>query len=52
MNKENLVKISNKLRKDIINTIYNAGSGHPGGQCRQLSKLDWLKIILTTIIFD
>lgn len=28
---ENLKKISNEIRKDIVNMIHSAGSGHPGG---------------------
>lgn len=28
------------------------GNPDTNSQCRQLSKLDWLKIILTTIIFS
>lgn len=31
MNKENLVAVSRKVRKDIIEMIYEAKSGHPGG---------------------
>lgn len=31
MNKDKLVEISKNLRKDIIETINKAGSGHPGG---------------------
>lgn len=42
MNKENLVKISNELRKDIINTIYNAGSGHPGGSLSAIDVITYL----------
>lgn len=45
MNKEKLVEISNELRKDIIETIYNAGSGHPGGS---LSVID----IITYLYFE
>lgn len=26
-----LEKMANKVRKDIVNCVYNAGSGHPGG---------------------
>lgn len=31
MNKEDLVAVSRKVRKDIIEMIYEAKSGHPGG---------------------
>lgn len=45
MNKKNLIEISKELRKDIIETIYNAGSGHPGGS---LSIID----IITYLYFE
>ena len=45
MNKENLIKISANLRKDIIEMINKAGSGHPGGA---LSIID----ILTYLYFE
>lgn len=45
MNKKNLIEISNDLRKDIIETIYCAGSGHPGGS---LSIID----IITYLYFE
>ena len=45
MNKSNLIEISNELRKDIIDTIYHAGSGHPGGS---LSVID----IVTYLYFE
>lgn len=45
MDKENLIKISNKLRVDILEMITNAGSGHPGGS---LSIID----ILTYLYFE
>lgn len=45
MNKENLIEISNELRKDIIETIYSARSGHPGGS---LSVID----IVTYLYFE
>ena len=45
MNKNNLIEISNELRKDIIDTIYYAGSGHPGGS---LSVID----IVTYLYFE
>ena len=28
---ENLEKVAKSIRKDIIDMIYTAGSGHPGG---------------------
>lgn len=45
MDKNNLLKISNELRKDIIETVYSAGSGHPGGS---LSIID----IVTYLYFE
>ncbi|WP_436513494.1 transketolase [Clostridium thermobutyricum] len=45
MNKKELEIISKDLRKDIINCIYNAGSGHPGGS---LSVID----IVTYLYFE
>lgn len=45
MNKKNLIEISNELRKDIIEMIYKAGSGHPGGS---LSIID----IVTYLYFE
>ena len=45
MNKKELEIISRDLRKDIINCIYNAGSGHPGGS---LSVID----IVTYLYFE
>lgn len=45
MNKEMLITTSNELRKDIIEMIYEAGSGHPGGS---LSCID----ILTYLYFN
>ncbi len=45
MDRKNLMEISNELRKDIIETIYNAGSGHPGGS---LSAID----IITYLYFE
>ncbi|NFH85085.1 transketolase, partial [Clostridium botulinum] len=30
MNKQHLENISKELRKDIIEMIYESGSGHPG----------------------
>ena len=31
MENKDLIKISNKIRKDILTAVYNAKSGHPGG---------------------
>lgn len=31
MNKENLIKVSKEIRKDIIEMLYESKSGHPGG---------------------
>ena len=45
MDKQRLINISNNLRKDIIEMIYEAGSGHPGGS---LSVID----ILTYLYFE
>ena len=45
MNKKELVEISKELRIDIIETISNAGTGHPGGS---LSIID----ILTYLYFE
>ena len=42
---EDLKKISLQVRKDILNMIYKAGSGHPGGS---LSAVE----ILTTLYFN
>ncbi|SFB29018.1 transketolase [Clostridium frigidicarnis] len=45
MNIDKLKEISKELRKDIIEMIYNSGSGHPGGS---LSAID----IITYLYFE
>ena len=42
MNKDKLVEISKNLRKDIIETINKAGSGHPGGSLSIIDILSYL----------
>jgi transketolase len=42
VNKKNLIEISKELRKDIIETIYNAGSGHPGGSLSVIDVITYL----------
>ncbi|WP_195986685.1 transketolase [Clostridium sp. D53t1_180928_C8] len=42
MNKEKLMEISKKLRKDIIETINKAGSGHPGGSLSIIDIISYL----------
>jgi transketolase len=39
MDKINLEKIANQVRKDIIELIYKAGSGHPGGSLSSVEVL-------------
>ncbi|WP_195953996.1 transketolase [Clostridium saudiense] len=42
MNKEKLVEISKELRKNIIETISKAGSGHPGGSLSIIDIISYL----------
>lgn len=44
-NKEELIQISNKIRRDIVEMLTESGSGHPGGS---LSAAD----IVTTLFFN
>ena len=36
MNKLELMKIANEVRKGAVTAVYNAKSGHPGGSQRQI----------------
>ena len=36
---EQLVSLAREVRRDIITTIYKAGSGHPGGSLSELEIL-------------
>ena len=45
MNKEELMKMSKQIRSDILEQVYSASSGHPGGS---LSIAD----IMTVLYFD
>ena len=36
MNKLELMKTANEVRKGIVTAVYNAKSGHPGGSYQQL----------------
>ncbi|NFH84475.1 transketolase, partial [Clostridium botulinum] len=42
MNKQHLENISKELRKDIIEMIYESGSGHPGGSLSIIDVVTYL----------
>ena len=44
-----LEKIAKELRKKILNVIFHAGSGHPGGS---LSATDILTAVILVVFFN